>query len=120
MTLSLSLSLALSLFLLFSFSLSSSFSLLLSPFLYSFCFPLFFSVSHSISLFSLFFFSPLSFFQGAITIAEGLAENKCLLRLELRSNNVSLAGFLALSHALRVNQTIFKIMLDMPADVENE
>jgi Ran GTPase-activating protein (RanGAP) involved in mRNA processing and transport len=52
--------------------------------------------------------------EGAIALAEGLAENKTALRLELRNNVITAAGLLALSHALRVNKTLFKLMVDIP------
>lgn len=52
--------------------------------------------------------------QGAVTLAEGFAENTSLLRIELRQNNLGVAGLMALSMALKLNTSIFKVMVDVP------
>ena len=41
-------------------------------------------------------------------------ENKSVFRLELRNNNITAAGLLAFSHTLKVNDKLYKIMLDVP------
>eukprot|EP00037_Helgoeca_nana_P013306 m.122415 g.122415 ORF g.122415 m.122415 type:complete len:756 (-) comp21952_c0_seq1:32-2299(-) len=51
---------------------------------------------------------------GAIILGEGVAENESLKRLELRNNSLSAIGLMALSHGIKVNAIVYKVLLDVP------
>ena len=51
---------------------------------------------------------------GCIILGEALAENRSLKRAEVRNNALTVTGYLALSHALKVNEAIFKMLIDVP------
>eukprot|EP00041_Stephanoeca_diplocostata_P006438 m.85300 g.85300 ORF g.85300 m.85300 type:complete len:557 (-) comp16362_c0_seq13:6770-8440(-) len=51
---------------------------------------------------------------GAIILGEGLAENNGLKRLEMRNNAVTCTGLLAISHGLKINETVYKVLIDVP------
>ena len=49
---------------------------------------------------------------GAIALAEVLAEHRYLLHLDLKENDIKVAGLMALQHAHKMNQTL--LFLDTP------
>ena len=57
---------------------------------------------------------------GAVALAEGLAENRGIKRLELRSNAMTAAGLMALSQAVNLNDSIFKLMVDVPLSSDKD
>lgn len=50
--------------------------------------------------------------QGAVTLAEILAENLQIQRLDVRHNQVLAGGLMALSLALRINHSLIRLDLD--------
>ncbi|XP_073497515.1 protein phosphatase 1 regulatory subunit 37 [Phyllobates terribilis] len=50
--------------------------------------------------------------EGAVAVAEFVAESPRLLRLDLRENEIKTGGLMALSLALRVNQSLLRMDLD--------
>ena len=52
---------------------------------------------------------------GVIAIAEYLAESSAIQRLDLRNNDISLGGLMALSLSARENKSAKRIDLDKPA-----
>ena len=55
---------------------------------------------------------------GSIILGEALAENRSLKRVEVRNNALTVTGYLAQSHALRVNEVIFKMLIDVPENAD--
>lgn len=55
---------------------------------------------------------------GAIALAEFLPESTSLLHLDLTSNNLDLAGVMALSGGLKANHTMRCLDLNIPPDDE--
>lgn len=55
---------------------------------------------------------------GAIALAEFLPESASLLHLDLTSNNLDLAGVMALSGGLKANHTMRCLDLNIPPDDE--
>lgn len=55
---------------------------------------------------------------GAVALAEVIADSPRLLRLDLRENDIKTAGLMALSLALKVNETVTR--LDMDRDTKRE
>lgn len=55
---------------------------------------------------------------GAIILGEGIAENESLKRVELRNNVFSAIGLMALCHGIKVNGTVYKVLLDVPDETE--
>lgn len=51
-------------------------------------------------------------FAGAVAVAEFVAESPRLLRLDVRENEIKTGGLMALSLALRVNQSLLRLDLD--------
>ena len=49
---------------------------------------------------------------GAVALAEFIADSFQLLRIDLRDNDIKTGGLMALSHAMRVNETVTRIDLD--------
>lgn len=58
--------------------------------------------------------------QGVVALSEGLVENTSVKRLELRNNSISAGGLMALCHAVMVNKSIFKIMVEVPEGEDEE
>eukprot|EP00056_Hartaetosiga_gracilis_P007856 m.112933 g.112933 ORF g.112933 m.112933 type:complete len:723 (-) comp12793_c0_seq3:1631-3799(-) len=52
--------------------------------------------------------------EGAVLLAEILAENKSLQRLEIRQNSIGIAGLMAFKHTVALNSKIFKLLIDIP------
>ena len=52
--------------------------------------------------------------EGLVALAEGLVENKSIKRLELRNNAITVAGLMALVHAVKVSPSVFKVMVEVP------
>lgn len=50
--------------------------------------------------------------EGAVAVAEFVAESPRLLRLDVRENEIKTGGLMALSLALRVNQSLLRLDLD--------
>uniref|UniRef100_G3VSC2 Protein phosphatase 1 regulatory subunit 37 n=1 Tax=Sarcophilus harrisii TaxID=9305 RepID=G3VSC2_SARHA len=50
--------------------------------------------------------------EGAVAVAEFIAESPRLLRLDLRENEIKTGGLMALSLALKVNQSLLRLDLD--------
>lgn len=55
---------------------------------------------------------------GAIALAEFLPESTSLLHLDLTSNNLDLAGVMALSGGLKANHVMRCLDLNIPPDDE--
>lgn len=49
---------------------------------------------------------------GAVAVAEFIAESPRLLRLDLRENEIKTGGLMALSLALKVNNSLLRLDLD--------
>ena len=49
---------------------------------------------------------------GIIALAEVIADSKTILRVDLRNNDPYVGGLMALSLALKVNNTLVRIDLD--------
>lgn len=49
---------------------------------------------------------------GAVALAEVIADNIRLVRLDLQENDIKTAGLMALSLALRVNESITRLDID--------
>lgn len=65
------------------------------------------------------FTAPVCFFfdEGAVALAEVLAESRHIQRLDLRQNPVKLGGLMALSLALRINRSLAQLDVDpMPPE----
>lgn len=56
---------------------------------------------------------------GAVALAEAVADSPRLLRLDLRENEIKTAGLMALSLALKVNQTVTRVDLDRETKKES-
>ena len=50
--------------------------------------------------------------KGAVALAEVLADSLTLTRIDLRGNELQVAGLMAFSMALKVNQSLIKLDLD--------
>ena len=55
---------------------------------------------------------------GAVALAEYLADNCYLMRLDLRENDIRTGGMMALSLSLKVNTILLR--LDLDKDVKKE
>ena len=51
-------------------------------------------------------------FPGAIALAEFIAESRSIVRLDIRNNNLKVAGIMALQNALKNNYTLTRLDLD--------
>ena len=49
---------------------------------------------------------------GAIAMAEYIAESTSIVRVDIRNNNVKVAGIMALQNALKNNYTLTRLDLD--------
>lgn len=49
---------------------------------------------------------------GAVALAEYIADTRSLLRLDLRENDVFVGGLMALTLAVKINETVVRIDLD--------
>ena len=54
----------------------------------------------------------LFFISGAIALAEYLADNAKIVRLDLRENDIRTGGLMALSLAMKVNKILLRLDLD--------
>ena len=52
------------------------------------------------------------FLAGAIALAEYLADNAKIVRLDLRENDIRTGGLMALSLAMKVNKILLRLDLD--------
>ena len=56
---------------------------------------------------------------GAVALAECVAESPILIRLDLRENDIKTAGLMALSLALKVNESVHRIDIDQNSKRES-
>ena len=55
---------------------------------------------------------PSTSLSGAVALAEILADSISLSRIDVRENNIQIAGLMAVSLALKVNHSLIRIDLD--------
>lgn len=53
-----------------------------------------------------------NFISGAVALAEYIADSSRLLQIDLRENDIRTAGLMALSLALKVNESLVRLELD--------
>lgn len=56
---------------------------------------------------------------GAVALAEVIADNTRLVRLDLQENDIRTAGLMALSLALKVNESITRLDIDRETKKES-
>ena len=56
--------------------------------------------------------------EGAVALAEVLADSWSITRIDIRENNIQTAGLMAFAMALKVNQTLLR--LDLDKDIRKE
>lgn len=56
---------------------------------------------------------------GAVALAEYIADSSHLLRLDLRENDIKTAGLMAVSLALKVNESVTRVDLDKETKKES-
>lgn len=74
------------------------------------------SMLYCIAYFSLFFLvcHDRPILTGGVAIAEYLAESPRIIRLDLRNNDIKVAGLMALSLAFKINNSLLRLDIDKP------
>lgn len=58
-------------------------------------------------------------YEGAVALAEYIADSYTISQLDLRENDIKTAGLLAVSMCLRVHQTVTRLEIDQNIKKEN-